>query len=244
MDETASQIWYLRVGGVITSTASDVADLAPMLRANAYAKAVRGESLTDDEQAAVETGKDLPLIGSISGNLLGDVGLGFMFLQHPELVRELDDLIGKWSAAMSGHEPNPQDFMAWQLATDYAERALAVTMDEAGMGGDEESAARHLERSGETPERIAEIQAAWAKDKADFDAREASPEGQAAAAAAEIAMAPDDGPEGWSTVPPSNPDHPNSAANHRALMARHWRLVNEDRARRGEGPDPASEGKI
>lgn len=237
MDETAPQVWYLREGGVIRSVAWDVVDVTPMFRANAYAKTVRGEPLSDDERAAVEAVRGQPLMATTAGNMVGDVGLGFLFTQAPELVQQLDDLIGEWAKRL-GYP----DFMAWQLAADYAQRALAVTLDEAGMG-DEESAARHLKRSGETPERIAEVQAAWAKDQVDSDAWTASPEGQAAAAAAEITMVADDGPEGWSTVPPANPDHPHSPANHRALMARHWRLVNEDRARRGLGPDPAGEGK-
>lgn len=198
-DEANPTIWYFREGGVITSTASDVAGVAPMLRANAYQKAICGEALTDDERAAVEAARGQSLIGSVSGNVVGDVGLGFLFTQAPELVHQLDDLIGEWAKRL-GHP----DFLAWQLATEYAQRALAVTMDEAGMGG-EDSASRALERSGEDPERIAKIQAEWARQEIAGRAWEASAEGQAALAA----QAPDDGPEGWSTVPPSNPNHPN-----------------------------------
>lgn len=197
-DKAETAHWYFREDGHVTVASWDVADVAPMLRANAYRKAARGEDLTDDERAAVEAARGQPLGGGgVAGNLIGDVGLGFLFTQAPELVQQLDDLIGEWAKRLG--QP---DYLAWQLAADYVGRARAVTMAEAGIG-DEETAARRLERSGEPPERIAEIRAEWARQAVEAKAWADSPEGLAAAAAS----APDDGPEGWSQVPPANPDH-------------------------------------
>jgi hypothetical protein len=196
-DKAETAHWYFREGGIVTTASWDVADPSPMLRANAYQKAARGEALTDDEHAAVEAARGQPLAHTVLGNLAGDVGLGFLFTQAPELVQQLDDLVGQWAERLG-----LADFAAWQLAADYTVRALAATMDEARIG-DEESAIRHLERDGETPERISDWRGGGAAVVAVAAAWATSPEGQAAAAA----MAPDGGPEGWSQVPPANPDH-------------------------------------
>jgi len=175
--------WYFREGGLVTSTASDVADPALMLRANAYAKAVRGEALTDDERAAVAAGKGQPLIGNVSGKLTDDVALGYMFMEAPGLVQQLDDLIRGWADRLGF-----SDWLAWQIAADYTQRALAVTMDEAGLNADAETHLTRLASAGVTPDRLAEIRAELEEPEA-MDTEEG-------------ALTPDGGPEGWSTVPP------------------------------------------
>lgn len=201
MTERTPKNWYLRDGGVVTQAAWDVTDPSHMLRANAYRKAVSGEELTDAEREAVAATKGLPLMGTVAGNTLGDTGLGFMFSQAPELVAALDDLVGRWASRL-GYP----DYMAWQLAADYTGRALAVTLEEAGIGSEEVAVARLAKT--ETPERVAEIKAAWEADRKAFDELMASPEEQARQAAVAEAMAPDGGPEGWSQEPPHNPAHP------------------------------------
>lgn len=225
--------WYFREEGAVRDAAQSVVDPAPMHRANAYRKVVNGEDLTDAEREAVAATKGLPMVPTVAGNTLGDVALGFLFSQAPDLVAELDALVARWAERL-GH---PEVF-AWQAAADYTERALAVTMEEAGFGV--EDAAAHPAFRNETPERIAEVQAAWDADRKAFDNLMASPEEQARQAAVAEAMAPDGGPEGWSQIPPTNPDHPSHPDNLRLAMERHWRLVNEERAKRGLGPDPAS----
>lgn len=201
-DEADPNDWYFRADGAITTSARDVQDVGPMRLHNAYLKTWRGEELTDDERAAVEAAKALPLSGSVAGNMLGDTALGFLAAQAPMLLHELDALVEKMAERLGGPR-----FLAWEVASDYAARALMVTQDEYGIGalaGDGYEAGGDLARFSLPPERVAEIVA----ERADAEASNAAWEGSPEQLARLAAMAPDDGPEGWSQVPPMNPEHP------------------------------------
>jgi hypothetical protein len=124
--------------------------------------------------------------------MAGDTALGFAFLQAPDLIRQIDALAAELAERM-GHP----EFSAWQVLADYSQRALGVTLEESGIGS-KAAALAHLAANGETPERVAEIAAEWDRQGAEAEAYAASPEGQELAAA----LQPDNGPEGWSTVPP------------------------------------------
>jgi hypothetical protein len=136
-----------------------------------------------------------PLLGESFSGGSGTL-LGFMYLQAPELVQRLDDLMTEWAARLGGFE-----LFAWQTAAEYVERAQSAVAYEAGLGSEEAQLDR-LARLGETPERITEIQASWAESKEFSDAWSASPEGIEAMAEA---TTPDGGPDGWSTVPGRDP---------------------------------------
>jgi hypothetical protein len=184
---SGGQDWFLRRGGVVLGASFDVQpeDEVRFTRANAYLKRAYGQRLTHEESAAIKAAERMTFLDATGGGAIGEeVAFGFVLSHAPALISQLDKLalkIGERFGQLG-------ELRAWQMIRDYADRALAVTMDEAGMLDFEP-----------TPEQ--ESQAAEA------DAWAASPEGQAAAAA----MAPDGGPDGWSTVPPmntANPHHP------------------------------------
>jgi hypothetical protein len=179
------QNWFLRRDGMVIISALGVEDAAPHLRANAYLNRAYGRRLSTEEVAAVRAAEGMTFSEAVPGGPLDDEQvLGYLLSHAPALVRQLDKLALK----IGGRIGALGEVMAWQMIRDYADRALAVTMDEAGMLDFEP-----------TPEQEAQ--------RAEAEARSASPEGQATAAA----MAPDGGPDGWSTVPPmntANPHHP------------------------------------
>lgn len=230
MSEQQRQTWFYREDGHVVQATLDVVDPTPLLRANAYVKAARGEELTDGERAIVEAVAGQPLAGTTPGNLVGEMALGFMFLQHPELVREVDELATKWAAKLG---PFIGEYLGWTTLQTYVERAAQNVLAEAGIGVTEEEQAKRL--APDDPERQAELRAGWEAQRLESDAWSETPEGKAAAA---LTSTPDDGPEGWSTVPPSDPNNSNHPDRLAEQMARHWRLVNADRASRGEPPHP------
>jgi hypothetical protein len=184
MIEPAGNHWFLREGGVVTMASWDVADATPLHLANAYAKSWRGDELTADEAQALGDAPEQPVASA--GNLLsGDLLLGMIARHRPEILEAVDAL----AEQLAGFLPSLPQLLAWSALSDYTDRALGVVA--------------HEVTAGMVPEGSAAVLEDWAQQEASVAAWEASPDGIAAAAA----LAPDGGPEGWSQVPPTHPNH-------------------------------------
>lgn len=189
--------WFYREGGVVTSTSWDVADPSGLHLHNAYTKLWRGKDFTAEEQAALDASNPARPMEGVNANLMGDVVLGAIMHHRRHLLETFDKMAADLAAVLPGGE-----MVAWGALANYARSALQVTTGEMIPGHDQLFG--HLD--GEEREAAeAAYSADWEAQVAASEAWETSPEGQAVAAA----MVPDDGPEGWSQVPPANSDHPN-----------------------------------
>lgn len=169
--------WFYREGGCVTSASLDVTDPTPMHRQNAYRKIWRGEDLTAEERAALPDAAEPARRYSAGGH---DELLGLIAHHKPEILHAIDKA-AEDLAALLGLPP----VIAWNLLADYTERARQVVA---------------AEFSASLPPADPDELERW---RAEADAWAASEEGRRAQAALE----PDGGPEGWSQVPPANPDH-------------------------------------
>lgn len=207
MSDHGPRNWYLRIDGQVLEARWAERDASPFHLANAYAKTWRAEDLTPDEAAALASApapKERPLEGTLSPDLIP----GLIAHHRPDILQAIDALAAELAEILPAAEQGRAVVQAWSALQDYTGRALAVTMEETGLGGDlvdYRVKAGHLTES--------EGEAMRAQDAASMAAAlawEASPEGRAAYAAATTS---DDGPEDWSTVPPANPSHPMHPSN-------------------------------
>jgi hypothetical protein len=119
--------------------AAFTADHTPMTELNAaalaqsaYAKAAARYELNDAERGAVAAAAGQPGPAILAAS---DLALGFLYLHSPELIRRLDALVAEASGVLGLAE-----YVAWRAVGQYAQLALLVAMDEAGLGEDDASA--------------------------------------------------------------------------------------------------------
>lgn len=184
-ENPARPTWYHRKHGLIdqvTTPAGEAAERA-LRRSALCGRFWRGEPLTEDERADLEAMRAEHEAGDFRSDPRSAIGgteerLGYLAFVRPDLLRRLDNLARELGAAAF---QTGDELVGWHTIERYAAGAY-----EAGV--EERYPPDSLQRSAENNARAA-----------------ATPEGERGLAAL---LTPDDGPEGWSTVPPGNLEFP------------------------------------
>lgn len=213
MDDTNRSNWFLRVRGLVVQADLGVTpeEAKRYERANALRKVGRGDPLTADDRAALADTKGQPLFGTPLAVYGADTTMGFVFHEAGDLVRQLDAVATLLTARFGA---GPQgEAAAWAAIRAYADRAEKAALSEAEFyevqlnAGDQD---RPVTLPDGTEIKVTANAPAWG------DAMGARlPEADAAVAGDLEAVArleaertPDDGPDGWSQIPPANRAHP------------------------------------
>lgn len=220
MDETALSNWFFRHRGLVAQADTGVKpeEVKDYLRVNALKKVGAGLPLSDGDKAALEATKGEPLHRLPASIYRPDVTMGFVFHEAGDLVRQLD-AIALQLAARFGPAPKwTNEQMAWMVLRWYATKAeesakeesdfftVAIDAEQAAQPGGQKVTLPDGTELTITPTPPADTLGEALN--ASLPKIDAAIEGPEALAAHEAENTPDDGPDGWSQMPPANPAHP------------------------------------